>query len=84
MATDFKYASQTDLEMYYPNFSSYDAKNQVMGWTTESFTKQDTSTVSFYVAYNSGLMSQLFIDGKSANSFKTVASHDVILFSTAE
>ena len=65
MATDFKYASQTDLEMYYPNFSSYDAKNQVMGWTTESFTKQDTSTVSFYVAYNSGLMSQLFIDGKS-------------------
>ena len=65
MATDFKYAAQTDLEMYYPNFSSYDSKNQIMGWTTESFTKQDTSTVSFYVAYNSGLMSQLFIDGKS-------------------
>jgi len=63
MATDFKYAAQTDLEMYYPNFSSYDSKRQILGWTTETY-----NSVEHYVAYNSGLMTQLFIDGKSQQS----------------
>ena len=56
MATDFKYAAQTDLEMYYPNFSTYDAKRQVLGWET-------TGTSNFYKAYNTGLISVLFFDG---------------------
>ena len=32
MATDFKYAAQTDLEMYYPAFSQFDTKHQIVGW----------------------------------------------------
>ena len=56
MATDFKYAAQTDLEMYYPNFSSYDAKRQILGWET-------TGTSNFYKAYNTGLITKLFFDG---------------------
>ena len=55
MATDFKYAAQTDLEMYYPNYSSYDAKRQILGWTTLSSNK--------YIADNTGLITQLFMDG---------------------
>ena len=43
MATDFKYAGQSDLEMYYPNFSSYDAKRQILGWET-------TGTSNLYLA----------------------------------
>ena len=66
MATDFKYASQSDLNRYVGEIvADSDSKRQIYDWTTESFTKQDTTTVSFYVAYNTGYMSQLFIDGKS-------------------
>ena len=57
MATDFKYAAQTDLEMYYPNFSSYDAKRQILGWET-------TGTSNLYLARNSGLVTQLFVNGE--------------------
>ena len=57
MATDFKYASQSDLEMYYPNFSSYDAKRQILGWET-------TGTSNLYLARNSGLVTQLFVNGE--------------------
>ena len=57
MATDFKYAGQSDLEMYYPNFSSYDAKRQILGWET-------TGTSNLYLARNSGLVTQLFVNGE--------------------
>ena len=57
MATDFKYASQSDLEMYYPAYSQYDAKRQVFGWTT-------TGTSNLYLARDSGLVTQLFADGE--------------------
>ena len=57
MATDFKYAAQTDLEMYYPNFSSYDSKRQILGWV-------DEGTTDLYVAKNCGLITQLFADGR--------------------
>ena len=55
MATDFKYASQSDLEMYYPNFSSFDTKRQIFGWTTAT---------NLHTAHNSGLVTQLFINGE--------------------
>ena len=45
MATDFKYAAQTDLEMYYPSFSNFDAKRQIYGWET-------TGTSNLYLARN--------------------------------
>ena len=66
MATDFKYAAQTDLEMYYPNFSSYDAKRQILGWVTDSGDR--------YVSKNCGLVTQLFIDGEELGDKQTSIS----------
>ena len=57
MATDFKYAAQTDLEMYYPAYSQFDSKHQIFGWTT-------TGTSNLYIARNSGLVTLLFADGE--------------------
>ena len=57
MATDFKYASQTDLEMYYPAYSQYDSKRHLFGWIL-------TSTPNLYAAHNTGLVTQLYIDGE--------------------
>ena len=55
MATDFKYASQSDLEMYYPAYNQFDAKRQIFGWSLLSSNK--------YIADNTGLVTQLFMDG---------------------
>ena len=33
MATDFKYAAQTDLAMYYPAYSQFDTKRQLFNWS---------------------------------------------------
>ena len=57
MATDFRYASTTDLEMYYPAYSQYDSKRQIFGWTT-------TGTSNLYIARNPGLVTLLFSDGE--------------------
>tara|TARA_Y100001938_G_scaffold135980_1_gene198294 strand:+ start:2334 stop:3332 length:999 start_codon:yes stop_codon:yes gene_type:complete len=57
MATDFKYASQSDLEMHFPSYSQFDAKRQIFGWTT-------TGTSNLYLARNSGLVTVLFADGE--------------------
>ena len=56
MATDFKYASQSDLEMYFSEYHNFDSKHQVFGWTT-------TGTSNFYKSYNTGLITVLFFDG---------------------
>ena len=64
MATDFKYASQSDLNRYVGEIvADSDSKRQIYDWTTESI-----SGDTYYVAYNSGYVSQLFIDGKSQQS----------------
>ena len=61
MASDFKYAAQSDLEMYYPAFSQFDSKHQVFGWVT-------TGVSNFYKSYNTGLISVLFFDGIEGTS----------------
>ena len=64
MATDFKYASQSDLNRYCGEIvADSDSKRQIYDWTTETL---DSNT--YYVSYNSGYMSQLFIEGKSQQS----------------
>ncbi len=68
MATDFKYASQSDLETYYPNFTHNDSKRQILGWTTETL---DGNT--YYVSNDAGFISQLFIDGKMQDK-QTIAT----------
>ena len=66
MATDFKYAAQTDLEMYYPSYSQFDAKRQLFGWV------ESTSVSDQYIAHNCGLVTQLFKDGSEQASVQTV------------
>ena len=61
MATDFKYASQSDLKMYYPNFSDYDTKRQIFNWAT-------TDTSNQYQAFDTGNIDQLYFDGIEGTS----------------
>ena len=61
MPTDFKYAAQTDLEMYYPSYSEFDTKRQIFGWKT-------TDTSNQYQAFNTGLITQLYFDGIEGTS----------------
>ena len=63
MATDFKYAAQTDLEMYYPNFSTYDTKRQIYGWEIGIDGFDSGNTIDIYRSHNTGLVSALFYDG---------------------
>ena len=53
MASDFKYASQSDLEMYFSEYHNFDSKRQVFGWVTSS---------NLHQAHNSGLINVLFFD----------------------
>ena len=55
MASDFRYASTTDLEMYFSEYHNFDSKRQVFGWSLLSSNK--------YIADNTGLVTQLFMDG---------------------
>ena len=56
MATDFKYASQCDMNRYVGDIvADADSKRQVYGWSLLSSNK--------YVADNTGLITQLFMDG---------------------
>ena len=66
MATNFRYANQTDLSMYYPNFSSYDTKRQVMGWT-QGLTNFSDGSIDAYYSHNTGLIATLFWDGAKIN-----------------
>ena len=61
MATDFKYASQSDLEMYYPAYSQFDTKRQVFGFKT-------TDTSNQYQAFDTGLITMLYFDGIEGTS----------------
>ena len=61
MATDFKYASTSDLEMYYPAYSQFDTKHQLFGFKT-------TDTSNQYQAFNTGLITMLYFDGIEGTS----------------
>ena len=56
MATDFRYASQSDLEHYWNAYSDFDSKTQIYGWVVHSG--------SLYRADDCGLITQLFVDGQ--------------------
>ena len=57
MASDFRYANQSDLEMYFSEYHNFDSKRQVFGWET-------TGTSNLYLARNSGLVNLLFASGE--------------------
>ena len=70
MATDFQYASQADLEMYYPAYSQYDSKRQIFGWVAPTVSE----TANRYKARNCGLVTQLFADGEDLRAAQSGSS----------
>ena len=67
MATDFKYASQSDLNRYVGDIvTDADSKRQVYGWSVLSSNK--------YIADNTGFISQLFMDGAELGAAESDAS----------
>ena len=66
MDTSATYCTQRDLEDIFPNINDYDSKEAVYGWELTSVSNQ-------YVSYNSGLVTQLFVDGAKLGSAQTSA-----------
>ena len=70
MATAPIYCTHQELKRVFPQLDEFDNKVQVFGWTAESAVQS-----GLYIAYNPGLVSTLFIDGKSqASGNQTVAT----------
>jgi hypothetical protein len=57
MATSPTYCTHRDIEDVYPNINNYDSKEAIYGWLLVSSGK--------YAAHNSGLVTQLFVNGES-------------------
>lgn len=60
MAISSTYCTHRDLEDVYPQISEFDSKAPVYGFTSLGN--------NIYIAYNTGLITQLFIDGQEANA----------------
>ena len=60
MATQATYCTERDLKDVFPEVDSYDTKTPVYGWVVVSGDK--------YGAHNSGLVTQLFVNGESLGS----------------
>ena len=53
MATDFKYASQSDLSYYYPSYVNFNTRRQLLGWSTSN---------NLHQAHGVGLVNILFVN----------------------
>ena len=60
MATAPTYCTHRQLKDVFPQVDSFDSKRPVYGWTSLGG--------SVYVAYNTGLVTQLFVDGQEMNA----------------
>ena len=65
MATSSTYCTHRDLKDIYPNMDEFDAKTAIYGWTLLSSNK--------YVADNTGLVTQLFMDGTDLDAAQSSA-----------
>ena len=63
MASAPIYCTHAEFKRVFPQLDEFDQKTPIYNWTTESI-----SGDTYYVAYDSGLMTQLFIDAKSQQS----------------
>jgi hypothetical protein len=73
MASAPIYCTHKELKRVFPQLDEFDQKRPIYGWTT-------TGTSNRYVAHNSGIVSQLFRDGKDVggaqSSISDVSSDD--------
>ena len=60
------YISSRDLKDVFPNLDEFDTKKPVYGWVVDSGSR--------YVAHDSGLVTQLFVDRKDLGSVQSSKS----------
>lgn len=58
MATDFKYASESDLQQYFNRAGDFDSKRQLVG--------EITTSGNLHTLYDTGDVQQLFVNGSEA------------------
>jgi hypothetical protein len=81
MATDFKYASQSDLNRYVGDIvADADSKRQIYDWT-QLFTH---GGYSLYEAHNSGFVDVLFEEGEDLTPYKVSENYTDSTANTAE
>ena len=78
MAIGSTYCTQRDLEDIYPNINDYDSKEAIYG-----FVRETHDSIIYYVAYNVGLVTNLFIDGKNQQDGKQTLG-SIVLTTTNE
>ena len=66
LTSSINYVSRRNLKDVYPNLSSYDTKVLIYGWVVDSGSR--------YKAENSGLVTQLFVDGKNLGAAQSDAA----------
>ena len=75
MATSSTYCTHRVLEDVFPNVNDYDSKEPIYGWTS-GITDYEGSSIDIFYAANTGLVTQLFVDGNKLTSkaFNTTAN----------
>ena len=67
MATAPTYCTHRQLKDVFPQVDSFDTKRPIYGWGEEDFEDWVDSTLDIGFCHNSGLATQLFIDGSKIN-----------------
>ena len=70
MATAPTYCTHRQLKDVFPQVDSFDTKRSVYGWTSLGS--------SIYIAYNTGLVTQLFVDGQERDSAESTLNNSWI------
>tara|TARA_Y100000593_G_scaffold34762_1_gene68240 strand:+ start:3755 stop:5032 length:1278 start_codon:yes stop_codon:yes gene_type:complete len=89
MAGSSTYCTHRDLKDIYPNIDEFDTKSPVYGWNLLGVCARDQATgQSVYIAENTGLITNLYIDGQDMESRKQsltdIGSGSDVLTDTAE
>jgi len=74
MATAPTYCTHRQLKDVFPQVDSFDSKRPIYGWTSLGN--------NVYVAYNTGLVTQLFVDGQETNAAQASAGGATWAFTT--
>ena len=71
MATAPTYCTHRQLKDVFPQVDSFDTKRPVYGWTKELEDFGGSSNVNLYYAYNTGIATQLFVDGQEMTNLSS-------------
>ena len=71
MATAPTYCTHRQLKDVFPQVDSFDTKRPIYGWVKELEDFAGTSNVNLYYAYNTGIATQLFVDGQEMTNLSS-------------